>query len=84
MGSEPTLEGFEPVYGRAEGQQPEAAVPHAMLPFIFALRSPDASHIHLLATDFHSNTWHALKSLEQLEWLVWCSCLNGVMFLRTV
>lgn len=61
---------FEPVYGQAQGQHLDAPLPYALLPFIFSLKAIDATHLRLLTTDFHSNTWQAIRTIEQLEELV--------------
>lgn len=61
-----SLEEFDSVYGKAEGIL-EESVPCALLPFIFYLHTRDGKCLRLQITDFHSNTWQTVKTIEQLE-----------------
>ena len=77
MDSQKSLEGFEPVFGEAEGALEEESIPCALLPFVFYLHSTisasDRSRIRLLrlqVTDFHSNTWQTIQTSDLLEDLV--------------
>ena len=49
---------LEPVFGQftVEGRQ-----------FLFYLHAPDSLHLGIHVTDFHSNTWEAVRSVSQLE-----------------
>uniref|UniRef100_A0A3Q7ERA0 Uncharacterized protein n=1 Tax=Solanum lycopersicum TaxID=4081 RepID=A0A3Q7ERA0_SOLLC len=59
---------LEPVFGRLNA---EWSAPHKtpLKPFLFHVHglSTDPSTLCVCATDFHSNTWHALKSAQELE-----------------
>ncbi|KAI4369273.1 hypothetical protein MLD38_017733 [Melastoma candidum] len=35
--------------------------------FLYYVHSPDPSHLRIHVTDFHSNTWEALRSVSQFE-----------------
>lgn len=63
-----TFEGFEAVFGAAEGQL-EHPSNHdlVLLPFLFYLRADDGDHLLVHVTDFHANTWFADMSTEYLE-----------------
>ncbi|XP_015059763.1 uncharacterized protein LOC107005632 [Solanum pennellii] len=59
---------MEPIFGRLNA---EWSAPHKtpLKPFLFHVHglSTDPSTLCVCATDFHSNTWHALKSAQELE-----------------
>lgn len=59
---------MEPIFGRINA---EWSAPHKtpLKPFLFHVHGlpSDPSTLHVCATDFHSNTWHALKSVQDLE-----------------
>ncbi|KAG0621416.1 hypothetical protein M758_3G018200 [Ceratodon purpureus] len=63
-----TFEGFEPIFGAAQGQL-ETATSHgpAQLPFLLCLRASDSDHLVIHVTDFHANTWCANMSTEFLD-----------------
>lgn len=67
---------MEPVFGRLNA---EWSAPHKtpLKPFLFHVHglSTDPSTLCVCATDFHSNTWHALKSAQELEDMV-CPCYS--------
>ncbi|KAI5071114.1 hypothetical protein GOP47_0013365, partial [Adiantum capillus-veneris] len=60
------MEGFNAVFGQAEGSL-EEAVPCALLPFVFLLHSSDGKNLRFHISDFHSNTWQAVRTPELLE-----------------
>ncbi|CAN4111942.1 unnamed protein product [Withania somnifera] len=59
---------MEPIFGRVIA---EWSAPHKtpLKPFLFHVGGlpSDPSTLRVFATDFHSNTWHALKSTQELE-----------------
>lgn len=59
---------MEPIFGRLNA---EWSAPHKTLlkPFLFHVHGlpSDPSTLRVCATDFHSNTWDALKSAQELE-----------------
>ncbi|KAK6805473.1 hypothetical protein RDI58_003258 [Solanum bulbocastanum] len=59
---------MEPIFGRINA---EWSAPHKtpLKPFLFHVHGlpSDPSTLHVCATDFHSNTWDALKSAQELE-----------------
>lgn len=61
-----SLQGFSPVHGKAQGSL-EESIPCALLPFVFFLRSSDGKSLRLHISDFHSNTWQAIRTPELLE-----------------
>lgn len=61
-----TFEGFEPIFGAAEGQLVCATSGEA-LTFLFYLREGGSEHLVIHVTDFHANTWYAELSTEFLE-----------------
>lgn len=63
------FEGFEPVFGSAQGKL-EPPATRDLLPFLFCLRAKDSDHLVIHVTDFHANTWYADMSTEFLEDLV--------------
>lgn len=66
------LGGFKPLFNRAKAIL-EPSSPHArnaaLLPFLLHIHSSDSGHLHVLASDFHFNTWHALFNCDQLNQL---------------
>lgn len=60
------MDAFSAVFGQAEGSL-EEAVPCALLPFVFLLHSSDGKSLRLHISDFHSNTWQAVRTPELLE-----------------
>ena len=63
-----TFEGFDPVFGVADGQLDSTS--QDLLPFLFYLRAGNGNHLTVHVTDFHANTWWANMSTEDLEDLV--------------
>ncbi|KAF6167131.1 hypothetical protein GIB67_029769 [Kingdonia uniflora] len=65
------FEGFECMYGQAsaewENPNNNNGSPPTLQPFLFHVHAIDASHIRIHVTDFHSNTFEAVRSLPQLE-----------------
>ncbi|XP_057857544.2 uncharacterized protein LOC131066721 isoform X3 [Cryptomeria japonica] len=63
---------FKPIFNRAKGVL-EASSPHArnaaLLPFLVHIHPSDSGHLHVLTSDFHFNTWHALFNCDQLNQL---------------
>ncbi|WMV12613.1 hypothetical protein MTR67_005998 [Solanum verrucosum] len=59
---------MEPIFGRinAEWSAPHKTPLKSFLFHVHGLPS-DPSTLHVCATDFHSNTWDALKSAQELE-----------------
>ncbi|KAK9135032.1 hypothetical protein Syun_014362 [Stephania yunnanensis] len=53
--------GLEPIFGEAANAQSGSH------PFLFHVHALDASRIRIHVTDFHSHTWEALLSVQQLE-----------------
>ncbi|KAK9111488.1 hypothetical protein Scep_019007 [Stephania cephalantha] len=53
--------GLEPIFGEAANAQSGSH------PFLFHVHALDASRIRIHVTDFHSHTWEALQSVQQLE-----------------
>ncbi|KAL3686210.1 hypothetical protein R1sor_004232 [Riccia sorocarpa] len=62
-----TVENFEAVYGQARGEIMGKPGISTHLPFLFAFQSTDLLHLCLSITDFHSQTWRAEFSVDQLE-----------------
>lgn len=66
------LGGFKPLFNRAKAML-EPSSPHArnaaLLPFLLHIHSSDSGHLHVLASDFHFNTCHALFNCDQLNQL---------------
>ncbi|XP_052195990.1 uncharacterized protein LOC127803634 isoform X2 [Diospyros lotus] len=60
------LEGFEPIFGetRAECSAPN---PSPLRPFLFYVHASGSSALRFHATDFHSRTFEAVRTVEQLE-----------------
>lgn len=62
---------IEPIFGRINA---EWSAPHKtpLKPFLFHVYGlpSDPSSLHVCATDFYSNTWHALKSAQELDDMV--------------
>lgn len=61
-----SVQGFSSVYSQAQGSL-EESVPCALLPFVFLLHSSDGKSLRLHISDFHSNTWQAVRTPELLE-----------------
>ncbi|KAI5062123.1 hypothetical protein GOP47_0022662 [Adiantum capillus-veneris] len=63
---------FKPIFNRARGALHPAS-PHArnaaLLPFLIHVYPCNSTTLVILASDFHSNTWHTTVSLEQLNHL---------------
>ena len=79
-----SLEGFEPVFGAAEGALEEESIPCALLPFVFYLHSTISACdrrrnrlLRLQVTDFHSNTWQIIQTTDLLDDLV---CNTSFLF----
>uniref|UniRef100_A0A5B7AAH3 Uncharacterized protein n=1 Tax=Davidia involucrata TaxID=16924 RepID=A0A5B7AAH3_DAVIN len=60
------FEDFEPIFGEAKA---EWSVPNAppLRPFLFHVHALNPSHLRVQVTDFHCNTWEAIRSVQQLE-----------------
>lgn len=58
---------FETVFGEAKAEcaNPGGSVPSQS--FLFHVQAPDTSSLRFHVTDFHSSTWEAVRSVEQLE-----------------
>ncbi|XP_050208138.1 uncharacterized protein LOC126657485 [Mercurialis annua] len=56
------FEEFKAIYA-----QPKVECSSSDYPFLMHIFAPDDSHLQICATDFHSNTFAAVKSLEQLD-----------------
>lgn len=61
------FEGFEPIFGEPKVEWAAAQDSLPLLSFLFHARAPDPSHLRIHVTDFHSNTWEAVRSVVQLE-----------------
>ncbi|GMY12506.1 U2 small nuclear ribonucleoprotein auxiliary factor-like protein [Fagus crenata] len=63
------FEDFEPIFGepKVEWASAQAQDSDPLPPFLFRVHASDPSHLTIHVTDFHSNTWEAVKSVVQLE-----------------
>ncbi|KAE7998360.1 hypothetical protein FH972_002913 [Carpinus fangiana] len=61
------FEGFEPIFGEPKVEWVASQDSLPLRPFLFHARAPDPSHLRIHVTDFHSNTWEAIRSVVQLE-----------------
>ena len=66
------FEDFEPIFGepKVEWASAQAQDSDPLPPFLFRVHASDPSHLTIHVTDFHSNTWEAVKSVVQLEDMV--------------
>ncbi|EXB40951.1 hypothetical protein L484_020685 [Morus notabilis] len=60
------LEDLEPIFGEPRVECPGNHSVESP-PFLFHVHASDPSHLAIHVTDFHSNTWEALRSVHQLE-----------------
>ncbi|KAH7860589.1 hypothetical protein Vadar_015257 [Vaccinium darrowii] len=60
------LEDLEPIFGEAKAQWSAPNSP-PLRSFLFRVDASSSSSLRVQVTDFHSNTFQALRSIEQLE-----------------
>lgn len=61
------LGGFEEIFGEVRGVA-AGCTPNRRI--LFRVYASDSSHLTICVTDFQSNTWQAVHSLEELHELV--------------
>lgn len=70
LGSEEGIASFKPIFNRARGAL-DPSSPHArnaaLLPFLLHAYACESGSLQILASDFHSNTWHTRLSYEHLK-----------------
>ncbi|KAJ0040977.1 hypothetical protein Pint_27375 [Pistacia integerrima] len=66
LGRPMELENFEPIFGEPKVEWTGSAS-GSVIRFLFYVFAPNSSNLIIHATDFHSNTWEAKRSLFQLE-----------------
>lgn len=70
------LEEFQPIFGEAKAELEASSatsngdVISTLNPFLFRVFAADLSHLAFHVTDFRSNTWEALRSVHQLDDMV--------------
>lgn len=63
------FEELEPIFGELNVESAgERSVPSRR--FLYHVHAADPAHLRIVATDFHSNTWEAVRSIVQLEDMV--------------
>ncbi|XP_058187036.1 uncharacterized protein LOC131303968 [Rhododendron vialii] len=60
------LEDLEPIFGEAKAQWSAPSSP-PLRSFLFRVYASSPSYLRVQVTDFHSNTFEAVRSIEQLE-----------------
>ncbi|XP_031401177.1 uncharacterized protein LOC116211101 isoform X2 [Punica granatum] len=60
------FEGFEPIFGEPKVEWANRG-PLPLRRFVYYVHSPDPSHLRIHVSDFHTNTWEAVRSVHQLE-----------------
>lgn len=60
------MEDLEAIFGEAKGEWSAPNSP-PLRPFLFYASPSSPSTLKIQATDFHSSTWEAVRSIEQLE-----------------
>lgn len=65
------FEGFEPIFGEPKVDWAKRG-PLPLRGFVYYVHSPDPSHLRVHVSDFHTNTWEAVRSVHQLEDMVSC------------
>ena len=63
------LEEIEPIFGEAKAEWSAPNSP-PLRPFLFWVHALGSSSLRVIVTDFHSNTFEAVRSIEQLEDMV--------------
>lgn len=61
------FEDLEPIFGEPKVEWDQGQDSVKLRPFLFHVSASDPSHLRIHVTDFHSNTWEAVKSVLQLE-----------------
>lgn len=64
------FEDLEPIFGEPKVEWDQGQESVKLRPFLFHVSASDPSHLRIHVTDFHSNTWEAVKSVVQLEDMV--------------
>lgn len=64
------FDNFEPIFGEPKVQWAAAQDSLPLRPFLFHVFAPDPSTLRIRVTDFHTNTWEAVRSVMQLEDMV--------------
>ncbi|PKI34152.1 hypothetical protein CRG98_045431 [Punica granatum] len=72
------FEGFEPIFGEPKVEWANRG-PLPLRRFVYYVHSPDPSHLRIHVSDFHTNTWEAVRSVHQLEDMIflWCNVYIG-------
>ncbi|XP_048128696.1 uncharacterized protein LOC115750515 isoform X4 [Rhodamnia argentea] len=60
------FEEFEAIFGEPQVEWSNRGG-HPLRRFLYYVHAPDPSHLRIHVTDFHSNTWEALRSVHELE-----------------
>lgn len=58
---------LEPIFGQLRVEWADMGSASPLRQFLFHIHAPDSLHLGIRVTDFHSNTWEALRSVSQLE-----------------
>ncbi|KAF3959716.1 hypothetical protein CMV_015495, partial [Castanea mollissima] len=61
------FEDLEPIFGEPKVEWDQGQDSVKLRPFLFHVSASDPSHLRIDVTDFHFNTWEAVKSVVQLE-----------------
>ncbi|XP_056158807.1 uncharacterized protein LOC115667135 isoform X3 [Syzygium oleosum] len=60
------FEEFEAIFGEPKVEWSSGGG-HPLRRLLYYVHAPDPSHLRIHVTDFHSNTWEAIRSVHQLE-----------------
>ncbi|XP_056159191.1 uncharacterized protein LOC115682438 isoform X1 [Syzygium oleosum] len=60
------FEEFEAIFGEPRVEWSSGGA-HPLRRLLYYVHAPDPSHLRIHVTDFHSNTWEAIRSVHQLE-----------------
>ncbi|KAA3479763.1 U2 small nuclear ribonucleoprotein auxiliary factor-like protein [Gossypium australe] len=79
------LEEFEPIFGepKVEWTGSYSGLGQSSA-FVFYVHSPDSSHLRICVSDFRHTTWEAVRSVSQLEdmvFFVFLICFAGFFFI---
>ncbi|XP_061993216.1 uncharacterized protein LOC133711056 [Rosa rugosa] len=58
---------LEPAFGQLSVERAVMGSTPPQRQFLFHLHAPDSLHLGIHVTDFHSNTWEAVRSVSQLD-----------------
>ncbi|XP_077212675.1 U2 small nuclear ribonucleoprotein auxiliary factor-like protein [Tasmannia lanceolata] len=62
-----SLETFQPKFGEAKAEWENPEISEQLLPFLFYVYALDNSRIRIILSDFHSNTWERVRTIQHLE-----------------